>query len=1148
MRRILILVCIAVLVLFSIAAFAQSDTARLVGTITDASGAAIPNATITVTNKGTARAITVTTGASGEYVVNALPPGNYHVDVKQASFKTASADITLEVSQVREISLKMQAGSVETVVNVTDEVPLVETTTSSTGEVIQGRQVTELPLNGRNFTQLALLTPGVTRGAYGDVSMGGSQGTASEAFRNSETGGASISANGLRAQANNFILDGVDNNEGMVNSIVFFPPAEAIQEFRVNTSVAPAEFGRAGGAIVQTTIKGGTNAIHGSAFEFRRSGEFDAKPYGTTGPIEFKRNQFGGTLGMPIWKNKLFIFGDYQGLRQSQPLNVEFASVPTDLMRQGNFSELLSLAGDSSLTSIPSCAAGNSAYYHLGSHGQIVPNGYVFDPVTCQPFGWNGTTGTNIISSPNPVGLKYLQGYPEPNVTGTILNNFRAQRQSIRNFNDFDVRLDLVATQKDTLFARYSYGQDNFTVTNRLGPNNPSGFGSGDNFNHPRGVAAGYTHTFSDSVLNEFRFGYVRPSFGYNPPNKGETLAADIGIPNANRNAFLGGQALIGGNNGELEYQGDGGPYNVPQKAFQFSDSVTYTHGHHTLKSGFNIINRHVDFLQGNSAKGYFILGGNNYPGTGRFTGYEVSEVLAGFVDYTIGDITGFYETRNYETGYYAQDDWRVTNRLTLNLGLRYDLYTWPYEVNNKQSNYDPTTNTLVLPGAAGVPRSLINTDRNNVAPRFGFAYDLTGNGKTVVRGGYGMFFFLDRGGVGNQLSNNANFNGTSTYQACPNGNCTNGYRITLSGAAPLGDNNWLDATGALPSAVNTVNPNALTTSANVLYYPRNSQNSSVQQWNVQIERQIGANMSADVAYVGTKMDHLSTVFNRNAVPLGSITGAGAFTNVGSITETGFIGSGKYNGLQTRLVRRFANGLNFTAAYTYSKTTDNSNGAFSATGGGGRIFVDSTGNPLLRLNQGPADNDIRNFFVFSSLYELPFGSGKKFGSSMPKVADYVLGGWQWNNIVTIGSGTPIDLSIDGTPGNRPDVTGPVSVKIVNGNGVISGNFTKPAFITVGPPGNTHDYYTQAGNLGRNAVYGPGLHTWDMGLIKNFKVTERVNTNVRAEVFNLLNTPQYTNGSFDTDVSHANSSGVISHGAQTRFSSERQVQFALRVTF
>lgn len=1122
MRRITLVLCLAAFVVCSMAAFAQSDTARLVGTITDQSGAAIPNATVTVTNAGTARAVTVQTDGAGNYAVNALPIGKYHVDVKASGFKTSSADLTLQVSQVQEISLKLQPGNVETVVNVNDEVPLVETTTSSTGEVIQGRQVTELPINGRNFTQLALLTPGVTRGAYGDVSMGGGSGTNAEAFRNSETGGASISANGLRQQANNFILDGVDNNESLVNSIVFFPPAEAIQEFRVNTSVAPAEFGRAGGAIIQTSIKSGTNDIHGSAFLFRRSGYTAANPYGSVGSPIFKQNQFGGTLGAPIWKNKLFFFVDYQGRRQSQPQNVEFASVPTDKMRQGDFSELLG----TNLTSTPSCAAGNPAF---------VGKGYVFDPVTCEPFGWNGTTATNVISNPNPVGLKYLQGFPEPNITGTILQNFRAQRQQIRNFDDYDARLDYVVSAKDTVFARFSYGQDNFTVTNRLGPNNPSGFGSGANYNHPRGVAAGYTHTFGDAVLNEFRFGYLRPSFGYAPPNASQTLAADIGIPNANRTSLLGGQALIGGNNNELEYQGDGGPYAVPQHAYQTSDTLSYNHGRHALKFGFNIVNRHVDFVQGNSAKGYFILGGDNYPGTGRFTGYEVSEVLAGFVDYRIGQFQGLYQTRNWETGYFAQDDWRVNDRLTLNLGLRYDLYTWPFEVNDQQSNFDPSTGALIMPGTSGWPRSLINTDKNNIAPRFGFAYDLTGNSKTVIRGGYGMFYFLDRGGVGKQLSNNANFNGTSTYEACPGNVCVagTGYRPTLSGLGPTGNNDWTLATGALPPAISNVNVNN-PQNVDVIYYPRNSQNSSVQQWNIQVEHQLGANMSADVAYVGTKMDHLATSFNANNVPITG--GAKWFPNLSAINEYAYIGSGKYNGLQTRFNRRLTQGLQFTAAYTYAHTTDNSNGEFSATGGGGgnRILVGANGVPLLQYNQGNSDNDIRNFFTFSSLYELPFGKGRQFGSDAPKALDYVIGGWQWNNIVTIASGTPIDLQMNGSPNNRPDVSGPVSANIVDGHGVISGNFTQ----AVG----------HAGSLARNALYGPGLHTWDTGVMKDFAATERVKIEFRADAFNLFNTPQFQNASFNTNLGNGPTSTGTSNPAATRFASERQMQFALEVKF
>jgi hypothetical protein len=1149
--------------------FCQTDTGRLVGTITDATGAVIADATVTVTNQGTARSVMVRTNSTGAYAVNGLPAGSYQVEIKKQDFKTATADFSLEVSQVREISLKLEPGNVATIVDVTAGVPLVDTATSSTGEVIQGRQVTELPLNGRNFTQLALLTPGVTRGAYGDNASGGSnQGTASETFRNSETGGAALSANGLRPQANNFILDGVDNNDALVNTIIFFPPAEGIQEFRVNTSVAPAEFGRGGGAIVQTTLKSGTNQLHGTAFFFRRSGEFDARPYGTKGPVVFRQGQFGGTLGGAIWKNKLFAFGDYQGRRQSQPLNVEFATVPTDKMRQGDFSELLGLT----TTSLPFCASPT-----------LAGKGYIFDPNstngpggTCAPFGWNGTTGTNIISNPDPVGLKYLQTFPEPNnPSANLQQNFRAQRQSIRNFDDFDIRVDFNATQKDQVFFRYSYGQDNFTVTNRLGACCPSGFGSGDNIDHPRGVAVGYTRTFTPTVLNEFRFGYTSSVYGYNPPNIGQKLAAGIGIPGANPTALLGGQALIGGNNGELEYQGDGGPYNVPQKFYQFTDSLSYIHGRHVFKYGASVGQRHLDFVQGNNAKGYWVIGGTGYPGTGRFTGYEVSELLAGFVDYEIGQFNGLYQTRSWESGYFAQDDWRITNRLTLNLGLRYDYYTWPYEVNNRQSNWaptnasDPTDGALITagsPAAAGLPSSLINNDKNDWAPRLGFAYDLRGDGKTVLRGGYGIFYFLDRGGVGNQLSNNPNFNGVSTYLACPGGNCASaaGYRITLSGMGPTTGSapivptgcptapcdDWTQATNALPPAVNQVNVND-PKNVSSIYYPTNSKNSRIQQWNAQLERQLGNNMAWDIAYVGTKMNNLATAFNANQASFGSTTSRWSGLG-GNVNEYAFIGNGTYNGLQTSLKRRLSQGLMFTTSYAWSHTIDNSNGAFSTTGGGGRIFVDANGNPLLGLNTGNADQDIRHSFIFASMYEIPFGKGRQFGTNLPKGLEYIIGGWQWNNIVTLQTGTPIDVNVNGVNGgqsNRPDVVGSISVHIdhAKSQGIITGNFTPPPTVAVG----SGKAYARAGDLGRNAVFGPGYHTWDTGMMKDISLTERYKIEFRADVFNLFNTPQFANGSFNTDISNGSSSNgiiTITGNAQTRFSSERQMQFAFRFVF
>jgi hypothetical protein len=1145
MKRNFFVVLILVLCMVG-AAFAQTDTARLIGTITDASGAVLPDATVTVTDTGTGRVLTAKTNASGEYVVNALPVGKYHVDVKAEGFKTASADFSLEVSQVLEISLKLETGSTSTTVDVTGAVPLVDTATSSTGEVIEGRQVVELPLNGRNFTQLALLAPGVTRGSYNNNAA-----TASESFRNSDTGGAFLSVNGLRPENNNFILDGVDNNDALVNTIIFFPPAEAIQEFRVNTSVAPAEYGRGGGAIVQSTTKSGTNQIHGTAFFFRRSGAFDAHDYGATGPIIYRLGQFGGALGGPVWKNKFFAFGDYQGRRQDQPESVEFASVPTAKMRTGDFSEFLANGSTPAVTTptVPFCA--NPA---------LAGNGYIFDPNPadyvggfCVPFAGN------VITNANPVGLKYLQTYPEPNLTtANFQQNYKAQRQALRNFNDFDIRADFNATQKDQLFFRYSFAQDNFTVTNRLGPCCPSGFGSGDNIAHPRGWVVGYTRTFTSNLVNEFHFGDTSTIYGYNPPNINQRLGAAIGIPGANPTPLLGGQVLIGGNNGELEYQGDGGPYNVPQKLYQFTDSLSWSHGHHTFKFGATIGKRELNFVQGNDAKGYFILGGTGYPGTGRFTGYEMSEVLAGFSDYEIGQFQGLYQTRSWETGYFGQDDWRVNSRLTLNLGLRYDLYTWPFEIHNLQSNWNPAitdpadcatipadcNGTLVVPGSPGaVGRSLIKNDKNNFAPRLGFAYDLYGTGRTVIRGGYGIFYFLDRGGVGNQLSNNPDFNGVSTYLACPSSNCTaagNGFRPTLSGLGPNGDNNWQDATGALPPSVNNVNVSD-PKNVSVVYYPSNSQNPRVQQYNVQFERQFGNSMAWNLGYVGAKMNNMATAFNANNPAFGQTTGRWSGLG-GNVNEYAFIGTGTYNGLQTSFNRRLSRGLLFTSAYTWSHTIDNSNGAFNTTGGGGRIFVDANGNPLLYLNKGNSDQDIRHNFVFSSMYEIPFGKGRQYGAEVPKALDYVLGGWQWNNIVTLQTGTPMDINVNGLAGqtNRPDVIGPVSVHIDHstGKGILTGDFTTP------PVSGSN--YARAGDLGRNAVYGPGYHDWDMGMMKDLKFTGRFTAEARADVFNLLNHPQFTNGSFNTNVG-SGGTGTTSN-AQTRFSSARQLQFAVRFIF
>ena len=822
------------LVLLFLAAFAvaQTNTARLSGTVSDSAGAVVSGATVTVTNVGTGRAVTANTDEAGNYVIPALPPSEYHVEVKQSGFKSVTQNVTLQTQQVAVLNLVLEVGQVTENVTVTTDLPVIETGSSNISDVVVGRQITELPLNGRNFTQLATLVPGVTRGVQqGQASGAGNQ---AETFRYGNTGGASLSVNGLRPQNNNFILDGVDNNESLVNTVIFFPPAESIQEFRVDTSVAPSEFGRAGGGVVNTSFKSGSNQYHGSAFWFLRNDNLDAKRYFEPGPkSEFKRHQFGGTFGGPIIKDKLFVFGDYQGLRQYLPLSQDRATVPTDLMRQGDFSELLQLADPIQIK----------------------------DPITGLPLAGNLIPAAEIIAP----GQNYLNAYPEPNVTGDnsrcgqstttgicIKQNYLVQRTQIQNFDDFDVRVDYNLSSRDLVFGRYSYGRDKSDTSSRL-PALPAGFGSGLQANYPRSFAFGETHTFSPNIVNEFRFGWIRTKFGYTPPFNDEPLSANLGIPNANTLSILGGGALIGGFNDQLEYTGDYGPYQVPEQTWQFSDSLSYIRGKHSLKFGAQILRRQVNLFRPFAGKGYFFLFGNG--GGDSPTGYEVSDVLAGWVNqYSVGPALGFSHTRNWETGYFVQDDWKINRKLTLNLGLRYDLYTWPEEENNLQANFDVPTGQLVLPGQLGYPKALIDTDKNNWAPRLGFAYDLMGDGKSVLRGGFGIFYFLDRGGIDNQLAQNPPFSGQYTL------NFTDGVRINLQGAAPNGSTDpTLAGTADMPSKGPLNVDLTAPTGVSVISYPKDSQNSSAYQWNLQFQRELGANMGVSVGYVslaGLALEH----------------------------------------------------------------------------------------------------------------------------------------------------------------------------------------------------------------------------------------------------------------------------------------------------
>jgi len=1148
-------VAVALLSFFGAATLclAQSDTARLQGTVTDAQDAGIVGATVTVTNTATGRAISATANDLGFYTVSALPPGHYRVEAGQKGFKKTVRELDLQIAQVGVADFKLDVGAVTESITVEAGSPVINAADSAIGEVVESRQITELPLNGRNFTQLALLVPGVTRGNPTGAATGANNNA--ETFRFGQSGGAALAVNGLRPQNDNFILDGIDNNEALVNTIVFFPPADAIDEFRVQTSVAPAQFGRAGGALVVTTIKSGTNDYHGSAFWFNRNKNLNARNFFQGPPTPgFDRNQFGGTAGGPIIKNKLFLFGDYEGLRQKIPGSPEYATVPTDLMRQGIFSELLTSAG-----------TGYSSTFTI------------LDPSTGAQFMGNGAQ-PNVIPSNrlNPVGLAYIKAFPEPNCTHaadtncfSVFHNYKNTRNLIENWNDFDIRGDYILNASNSFFVRVSRGNADQTLTNRL-TTLPSGFGSGTNLNHPRGASIGWTDTLSPVLINEARVGFVRTKYGYTPPGNNTNICVQLGILNCNT-PLLGGISLNGGYNQQIEYTGDYGSYLIPQTGYNFNDALTWVKGKHTWKFGGNILRRQLNLYRPLAGKGYFANAGNGNsgccgaaPGQGHVsTSYEVSDLLAGFVDgYAHGTSFGMVGTRSWENGFFAQDDYRVTPRLTLNLGLRYDVLTWPVEVLDRQANFDLATGALIVAGSNGASRSLIPNDYHNFGPRLGFAYQLTRDGKTVVRGGYGLFYFLDRGGISNQLAQNPPFSGTNGV------GYFQGARITLSGSLPCSNTTAgctqaqlisTNATGPLPSGDFTNLNLAAPTGVSVIAVLPKNLTPRVSQWNLQVQRQLDTNSSASLAYVGTQGDRLTRNYNANQQLYGAPSGTQLFPKLGSITTQDNSGKSYYHSLQAQYERRLTNGLQFLGAFTWSKTIDDACGDLDACAP--QFYKNYA------IERGLSNQDQPYRLVLSSLYELPFGRGKRWAHDISRALDFAVGGWQLNGIYSLQAGLPFSVTVDGNPSStRADLVGKVSVAPRNLTNYMQETYqsqvcpginnNKPISVPAAPfilplssqgvgsaglpcPGGI---FNSPGTSGRDILRGPGSSNIDLALFKNFSLTEQVKTQFRVQAYNLTNTPHFANP--DSNLSH----GTFGQINSVQPNSWRQVELGLRVTF
>ncbi len=1125
----------------------QSDSGRVVGTVTDPTGAVIPQASITLLNQTTGLKLTGTSNASGELNVSAVPAGDYVATVTAPGFQTQTQALTVRVTTSLTVNFSLKPGAETTTVEVTGAVSLVNTSDPTLGETIEEKQITELPLNGRNALNLALLTPGVTQGAYAEQGQ-------DTAGRHGDTGGSAISINATRPQANNFILDGVDNNDSLQNVILFFPPVDATQEFKVNTSVAPAQYGRAGGALVVSSIKSGTNQLHGSAFDFYRSNKWAANPNyefpyndlpaGAKPP--YNRNQFGGSAGMPLIKNKLFIFGDYEGTRYHQPAGSGYDTVPTALMRQGNFQELLDpVLASAGLTNggppvyttyFPRCYPNSGT---LDANGVPASSkGQIYDPLTCAPFANNIIPASRL----NPVSVNYLNAFPLPTRTDRLIGNYFFQQNQIGKYNTFDTRLDWTASGSDLFFFRFSYDNTSSDQNSQLAPNGngPLLNASGQlNYLHARGYDLGYTHTFSPRAVNEARIAYNRDNYGYLPPNVGTSVGAELGINDTTLgDAVNTGGPLTGGYGTDLTYTGDYGVFEVPQNIYEVTDTLSLNLHSHQLSMGGTLLRRVTNYYRPIEGKGGLFYSPE------LFTGYDESEYLVGGVNqYQIGAQNGFFSNINQEDALFAQDNWRATKRLTLNLGLRYDLLTWPFEAHNRQSSFNVANGQVLEAGVDGVSKTIVKQDYLNFAPRVGFAYDLSGDGRTAIHGGYGIFYFPDYGGINNQLGQNGPFSGNNYF------NAQDGYCITLSGQTATRQAPFSCAGYTSPAAVTTQLPTPPTvasfdptnppaglagTAINV-----NNKHSQIQQYNLQLQQQLSPRDVFSAAYVGTVGNRLSTFYNLTQYHIGATTLP--YPNQdGGITYNWYNGSSNYNGLQLHYEHRAANFL-ATASYAWSHALDNTNSPYGGTPVAVLLYYDQP------ANYGNSSQDERHIFSSSFVYSLPFGRGQRFGTGVNRAVDLLIGGWQINDIVQLSTGQPIDIQASGagqqTVTNRPDLVAPIEYpkKLTEWFNPASFNSTELPYQQA-TDGTGNLVYTRVGTLGRNAVYGPGFRDMDLGLQKNLHIAEGKQLELHGDAFNVTNTPSFANPA-NTDAQNAN------FGAITGLrSSSRKIQLAARLVF
>jgi hypothetical protein len=1048
------------LVLACSSASAQTHRASVRGRVVNVNGGEVAGANIKLVQEATNEARQVSTGAEGEFVISQLPPGSYRLEIESAGYGRYARQFELQVNQIQRIDVTLEVGQLATeVVTVTDTLPPLKKDSAAIGTVIENRQVVGLPLDGRNFYELSLLVPGAVPAAQGSAG--------------SVRGDFAFSVNGAREDSNNFLLDGVYNVDPKLNTFGVRPSVDAIREFEMLTSTYDASFGRNPGAQVNVVLKSGSNQLHGTAFEFFRNGALDARNYFAPrdeAAPEYQRNQFGFSLGGPIRTDRTFFFVDYEGTRAHEGIT-RLTNVPSALERAGNFSQ----------SNLPAPV----------------------DPLTGQPFPGGVIPETRI----NPIGRAIANLYPLPNRSTPFQNFVSSPAQRDRN-DTFDVRLDQRFGNRSDLVFRYSFGDRNlfepFTgQTFSLVP----GYGA----SVPRrsqNLMLGETHIFTTAFINDLRLAFNRVASGVRQENAGTSINRQVGLPELSTNPRDFGLSLINVTGfSPLGHEGNN-PQNSVTNIYQLLDTATYARDRHLLRFG-------LDFraVQQNAFRDVQSRGFLNFSPFAQVTGNALADLLLGLPFITGGarlDNAQHLRTESYN--FFINDSLRLTPRLTLNAGLRYEYNSPSVDTEDRANIYDTATQSLVPVGTRGVPRSGYQPDRNNFAPRIGLAWTPGAEGKTVLRAGYGIYYDQSALAPGEALYFNAPYFDFNLYFSLP------GLPLSLNDPFP------------------SFFPVPLPDSA--LAIQRDLRTAYMQHWSLSLQRELGGSRVFEVAYVGSKGTKLL---------------AGRDINQGQPTTLPFVirpvpqfdditilesrANSNYHSLQARLQQRLNFGLSLLSSYTWSKSIDDASGFFSSAGDPN--FPQDSFN--LRAERGRSNFDVRHRLSASYSYDLPFGKGREFFSDQGLLSS-ILSGWQMHGILTLQTGRPFTVAL--LPELDNSGTGRSSLGFlgndrpnVSGDPRLSARTPEEWFNTapfVFPPRGTF------GNAGRNILEGPGYQNFNTSLVKTTALSERFNLQLRAEVFNLFNHPNFNLPD--------NFLGSPTFGRITSAQSPRHVQFGLKLLF